>query len=97
MYALADRAPATRYLNAEALRSTAPGVAITRAELVRSLEKNSPPVIALAPHSDETELNLAEYPAMRAFLETCYTPKPIRPDIDARWTILVRTGVCGPD
>jgi hypothetical protein len=94
MYPLAARTPATRYPNAEALRATAPGVA-ARAELVTTL-RSHPPVIALPPRSDEAELNLAEYPSMQAFLEDCSVPKPIRPDIDASWTILVQTGVCGP-
>lgn len=96
LYPLADRPPATPYLNAEPLRSTAPGVNETRAELVISLARNPPPVIALAPHSDEAELNLAEYPAMQALLQDCYTHRPIRPDIDASWTILLHTGRCTP-
>jgi hypothetical protein len=95
LYPLAGRMPAARYLNGEALRSAAPGAQTTRADLVASLERDSPPVIVLAPHSDEAELNLSEYSSMRAFLQACYTPNPIRPDLDATWTILVQTGVCG--
>jgi len=97
LYPLANRTPATRYLNAEALRSTAPGVDKTRAELVTALRSNPPPVIVLAPHSDEAELDLAQYPAMRAFLQDCYAQKPIRPDIDAHWAVLLRTAACAPD
>jgi hypothetical protein len=96
LYALADRTPAMPYLNAEPLRSSAPGFARTRADLVTALSHNPPPVIALAPHSDEAELNLAEYPMMRAFLQDCYAQRPIRPDVDASWTILLRTGPCPP-
>jgi hypothetical protein len=84
-------------MNAEPVRNTAPGVNKTRAELVTSLVRDPPPVIALAPHSDEAELNLAEYPAMRAFLQDCYIQRPIRPDIDASWTILLRTERCMPE
>ncbi len=96
IYALADRRPATRYLNAEALRASAPDVETTRADLLNTLRSNPPPIIALAPHSDEAELTLADYPSMRSFLHDCYAPSPIRPDIDASWTILVTSGVCGP-
>src|SRR5262249_15372523 len=72
LYAWAGRPPATRYLNAEAWRSSAPDAQQTRAELVGALRNNPPPVIALAPHSDEAELNLAEFPSMREFLQACY-------------------------
>jgi hypothetical protein len=96
LYPLADRTPATRYLNAEALRSTAPGVEQTRAELVADLSSKPPAVIILAPHSDEPELNLEEYPAMRAILQDCYAPQPSKPRLDASWTVLVHTRACHP-
>jgi hypothetical protein len=90
LYVLAARPPATPHLNAEALRSTAPGADSTRAALVGALSSNPPAVIVLAPHSDEAELTLAEYPALRAFLQECYIQQPTRPDIDAKWTVLLR-------
>jgi hypothetical protein len=96
MYLLSGRVPATRYVNAEALRSTAPGVAATRAELVATLRADPPPIVILAPHSDEPELNLANYPGLRAFVEDCYTPDAAARGIDPNWTILVQTGACGP-
>jgi hypothetical protein len=96
LYALANRMPATRYLNAEALRLTAPGVEQTRAELITDLTSNPPPVVVLAPHSDEPELNLETFLAMRAFLKDCYAPQPVDPSLAAGWTILLRTGACGP-
>jgi hypothetical protein len=34
---------------------------------------------------------------MRAFLQDCYIQRPIRPDIDASWTILLRTAGCMPE
>jgi hypothetical protein len=97
LYPLADRPPATPYLNAEPLRSTAPGVNETRGVLVNALSRHPPPIVVLAPHSDEPELTLTEYPAMRSFLQECYTRQPIRPDIDLNWTVLLRTGVCTPE
>jgi hypothetical protein len=95
VYLLADRSPATVYLNAEAWRSTAPGAQQTRAGLVGTLRSDPPPVIVLAPHSDEAELNLAEYPSMRTFLQECYVRRRTTPNIDVSWTILVRNAVCG--
>jgi hypothetical protein len=96
MYPLAGRMPATRYVNAEALRSSAPGVDQTRADLVATLERSPPSIVVLAPHSDEAELNLANYPAMRMFLHDCYARAPIKPEVDSTWTLLVRTTICGP-
>jgi hypothetical protein len=94
MYLLSGRLPATQYVNAEALRTTAPNAAATRAELIATLQANPPPVVVLAPHRDEAELNLAEYPAMRAFLRDCYAHGPANLDLDPNWTILVHTGGC---
>ena len=95
MYLLSGSLPATHYVNAEALRSTAPDAAATRADLIEALQANPPPVVVLTPHRDEAELNLAEYPAMRAFLRDCYTRGPANLDFDPNWTILVRTHECG--
>ena len=94
MYLLSGRVPATAHINAEALRTTAPGADLTRADLIATLRGNPPPVIVLAPHSDEPELSLAEYPAMRAFLNDCYIPDPATVGLDPNWTILVQTGTC---
>jgi hypothetical protein len=95
MYLLGDRTPATRYLNGEALRNTAPGADQTRAEVVGGLDANPPPVIVLAPHHDEAELNLAEYPTLVALFERCYAQQPITPEADPNWIVLVRSQACG--
>jgi hypothetical protein len=84
-------------VNAEAWRSTAPGVDRTRAELVATLEQRAPPVTLLAPHSDEPELDLDGFPLMRAFLQRCYHRHSINRTFDATWTVLERTAACQPD
>jgi hypothetical protein len=94
LYPLSGRAPATAYLNAEALRSTAPHAEATRADLLASLQRNSPSVIALAPHSDEAELDLANYPALGTFLAECYAPSEAAREIDINWIVLTRTRAC---
>jgi len=95
LYPLAERVPAAPYLNAEALRASAPQAARARAELVATLERTHPPVIVLAPHDDEPELDLAAYPALRWFLQGCYRRQPINAVFDRSWTVLVSTRDCG--
>jgi hypothetical protein len=94
IYPLSGRLPATPYVNAEALRSTAPGVDETRDRIVAELRHSPPPVVLLAPHSDEAELNLADYGAMREFLETCYQQRPLHNELDVSWSVLVRADGC---
>jgi hypothetical protein len=69
-----------------------------RAQLARArFERDAlPPAIVLAPHSDELELNLADYPAMRALLRDCYAPQTVRPELDAQWSMLLLSGACAP-
>lgn len=95
MYVLANRAPANRYLNAEALRATAPGGGQARAELATALGSHPPPMVTLAPHSDEPELQLAGYPALGMFLDACYSRDARMSTIDQSWNVLVRKGECG--
>ena len=92
LYPLANRAPATQYLNGEALRYTAPNSEQTRADLLARLRSDPPPLIVLAPHIEEPELNLETYPAMRAFLQECYAPQPISPSLGGSWTLFLRSG-----
>jgi hypothetical protein len=95
LYPLSKRPPATPYLNAEAFRSTAPGAARTRAELAALLGRSPPAVIVLPPHTDEPELNLDAYPALRWLLQACYRRQLINPSFDRSWTVLVPTRDCG--
>jgi dolichol phosphate-mannose mannosyltransferase len=69
-----------------------------RAQLARArFERDAlPPAIVLAPHSDELELNLADYPAMRALLQDCYAPQTVSPELDAQWGLLLLSGACAP-
>jgi hypothetical protein len=97
MYLLAGRQPASRWLNAEALRKSAPDAERSRRTLVSELRQTPPPVVVLGPHLDDPELLLAEYPQLASFLSECYAERPPGRDLadsSRDWKILLRTDRC---
>jgi hypothetical protein len=77
VYPLSGRRPATRYLNAEAVRLGAPGHEAARARLVAELERTPAAAIVLAPPLDEPELRLAAFPELAQRLAACYRAVPL--------------------
>jgi hypothetical protein len=94
VYALSGRAPATPYLNAEAVRLGAPGHEAARARLLAELDRARPTAIVLAPHVDEPELRLDGFPELAQRLGECYTAMPLaQPGAD--WALYERSAKCG--
>jgi len=94
VYPLTGREPASRFMNAEALRLTAPGHERYRAELLADLASRPPSAIVLAPHVDEPELRVAAFPELGQLLQTCFEPVPLPAAAGHDWSVYVRR--CDP-
>lgn len=91
LYALSSRDPASRFLNAEALRSTAPDYARHRAQLLTDLSTHPPAAIVLAPSDDSSELPVDQFPELNGLIRACYVAAPLEPDVARDWSLYVRS------
>jgi len=91
LYELSGRDPASRFLNGEALRATAPNSAASRAQLLADLSANPPAAIVLAPHVDQPDLRLADFPDLDAFIRGCYVAAGMTADMARDWSLYVRS------
>lgn len=102
LYALSGRLPASRFVNAEAVRASAPRQQHSRALLIEDLKRARPVALVLAPHSDESDLRLTDFPALLAVIQSCYQLDPRGSAFDPHWTVYTRSPAaaaseCDPD
>ncbi len=90
LYELSGREPASRFLNAEALRIGAPGYARDRAELLTQLARHPAAAIVVAPHTDQPDLRLADFPDFSGLISSCYSVVPLEAEAARDWSLYVR-------
>lgn len=90
LYPLSGRDPASRFINAEAVRLTAPGHERHRAELLTDLAQRPPSALVLAPHLDEPELRVDGFPELRRLLDACYQVLALEPSVGRDWGVYAR-------
>jgi hypothetical protein len=95
LYELSGRDPASRFLNAEPLRTAAPEYTNSRAQLLADLLADLPPAIVLAPHSDRPELRLDQFPELTALIHRCYAAAPLDANVARDWTLYVHRADLG--